>query len=680
LLGGRSSLGLFLSIAAAVAAPSGQLPRADDPAVIIVTGERVKRSLKETASSVSVAGQREIEAASADRVKQMLELVPNVQLGNGSQGPAIRGQDTTGALQALPAFLGGNRPRTTLIVDGRRTTYNEFVFGAAPAWDLNRIEVFRSPQTTTQGQNSIAGAIFVYSNEPTFEWEGRARLIGGNYHTGEVSAVASGPLSGDVAVRLSGDLRYSHTVSHIADRIQGADPNHDVYGLARAKLLVKPRGLPGSRLLITYTHSQSQAPQDLGVTAPFKKRRDEGGFYGTFRINADALTVAAHHEIAPRLAADLTATVGDANSRRLAFPGLGQSDIHGRDWSAEGVVNWAPEGPLRATVGVSRTHLKLRQFIDLSLLGGAIGRFRDAQDSLGVFGEASLIVGDATLTAGLRYQQDRQRREGALATPLESIPLVFGRTFRAWLPKVSLAFDFSPAVRAGVLVQRAYNPGGTTLRFDIARPDNFEAEKLWDYELFARARIASGVNVSANFFYYDMHNAQRLKEIVIFAPGGFPVGFADLFNAPKAHSYGAEAELAWRLGKRLSARLSAGLLRTKLSDAGPDYVDFAGNEFARSPHFTAAAAVDWDATRRLRLSAQLRHHGAYFADDINSAQVRIPRALIFDARAEYRLGPVTAFVYARNLFNKFALFDRFDNITASVEDPRRVGAGIEASF
>lgn len=120
-------------------------------------------------SSVVVASQREIEAGTADRVDQLLAMVPKVLLGNGSKGPAIRVQDTTGALQALPAFMGGNRPCTTLIIDRRRDTYNEFVFGAAPVWDVNRVEVFRSPQTTTQGQNSIAGAIFVYSNDPTVE-------------------------------------------------------------------------------------------------------------------------------------------------------------------------------------------------------------------------------------------------------------------------------------------------------------------------------------------------------------------------------------------------------------------------------------------------------------------------------------------------------------------------------
>jgi outer membrane receptor protein involved in Fe transport len=652
-----------------------------DPSEIIVTGERVKRSLRETDSSVSVATQRQIEAASADRLDQMLQLVPNVQLGNGSQGPAIRGLDSTGPLQALPAFLGGNRPRTTLIVDGRRATYNEFVFGAAPAWDVSRIEVFRSPQTTTQGQNSIAGAIFVYSNDPTFANEVSARAIGGNYHTGELSLVASGPLSGDVALRFAGDLRYNRSTSHIADRIEGGDPNHDAYGTARAKLLVKPRGLPDSRVLITLSHIQTQAPQDLGLTAPFKDRRDEGGFYGTFRINVDAVTAAAHHRIAEGLTADVTLTAGDSDSRRLAFPGFGQTKTTGRDWSGEAIVNWTAPGSLHAVGGVSRTHLKLDQFINLSRLNGAIGRFNDAQDSAGVFGEARFaLFPHATLTAGLRYQQDRQKRDGTFATTNETIPLDFDRTFDAWLPKLSLAYDFSPAVRAGMLVQRAYNPGGTTLRFDIAQPDNFEAERLWDYELFARATLGRGISLSINLFYYDMRSAQRLKGILVLTPTGMQVGFADLFNAPKARSFGGELELAWKVGRRLSVRASAGVLRSKLIDAGPEYPEFTGNEFARSPHLSSAAAVDWDATDKVRLSGQLRQHSGYYADDVNSDIVRVPGSAIVDVRAEYRMRRATLFAYARNLFDKFALLDRFDDQFASALDPRMVGVGVETRF
>lgn len=663
----------ILLLAAAPAEPQSE-PKAG--AEIIVTGERVPRSLRETPSSAVVAGQREIEAGAADRVDQVLARIPNVQLGNGSSGPAIRGQDTTGALQALPAFLGGNRPRTTLVVDGRRQTYNEFVFGAAPVWDVNRIEVFRSPQTTTQGQNSIAGAIFVQSNDPSQEAEGRARAIGGNYRTGQLSLLASAPLSGDVALRIAGDIRYSRTTSDIADRIAHGDPNHDVYGLARAKLLVTPRGLPDSRLLLTYSHTQSQAPQVVGLTRPFSKRRDEDGFYGVFRIGVDALTASGRQQLGDDLVADIVLSAGRSDSGRLAFHGLGQTHIDGRDWSAEAVLNWSPEGAVRAIGGVSRTHVGLDQFIDLSLLSG-IGRFEDAQEGAGIFGEVSITpIERVTLTGGLRYQQDRQNRTGAFA----AIPLDYDRTFRAWLPKVSVAYDFNDALRAGVMVQRAYNPGGTTLRFDTGQADNFEAERLWDYEAFVRGRFADGrLRAAANLFYYDMRDAQRAKDIFIFIPGGFGAGFSDLFNAPKAHSYGAEAEFEWRPSDRLSAGVGVGFLRDRIDRAGPGYDEFEGKEFARSPRFTASASIDWEGRPGLRLSGQVRHHSAY-ADDLATPGARTEAATIVDLRAEYRFRRASLFAYARNALDTFALLETFPPDQGTAEDPRMLGIGVETRF
>src|SRR4051812_5499065 len=109
---------LFMAAAQASAAAPGNPPDAPPPD-IVVTGERVPRSIKETASSVHVVSARELEAMPADLIDRVLAGIPNVQLGNGSEGPTIRGQDSTGVLQGLPAFLGGARPRATLEVDGR---------------------------------------------------------------------------------------------------------------------------------------------------------------------------------------------------------------------------------------------------------------------------------------------------------------------------------------------------------------------------------------------------------------------------------------------------------------------------------------------------------------------------------------------------------------------------------
>jgi outer membrane receptor protein involved in Fe transport len=661
----------------------GAPPAAMEIPEIVVTGERVSRSLRETSSSVYVATESDMEAQGADRVEQVLALIPNVQLGNGSQGPAIRGQDTTGALQALPAFLGGNRPRTTLIVDGRPVTYNEFVFGVAPVWDVARLEVFRSPQTTTQGQNSIAGAIFVNTRDPSPQPEYRARAIVGDFQTRQLSALASGPVAGEaVAFRVAGDLRYSHTTSRIFDWVENADPNHDVFGVLRAKLLVKPPSLPGSRMTLTYTHLHSQAPQLVGLTAPFRRRRDVEGGYGVFRINVDSLTAAIRHEAGSDLTANLLLTAGDGKVRRLAPAGLGQTRIDGRDWSAEAVLHWFPEGPLRIVGGISHTHVALRQFIDLSLLSG-LGRFRDNQDGSGLFGEATLALSPrATVTAGMRYQRDRQKRRGALDAGPSDIADDFDGNFHAWLPKLSFAYDFTPAVRVGVMVQRAYNPGGTTIRFDTGAPDNFDAETLWDYELFARAGRPGGrLTATANLFYYDMRDSQRAEPIRILTPSGIPVGFADLFNVPRARSYGLEAGVEWRAGNRFSARLALGLLDTRITDAGQVNTLFQDKQFARAPHLSGSAAVDWQPMDRLRLAAQLRHHSPYFSDNRNLALHRVPSGTIVDARLQYAVGRLSLFAQVRNLFDGLGLTELSDNgFSATAEDPRQVSVGIDSRF
>ena len=678
-----------LAMLAAVAAYQEPAPSSKDAQdEIVVTGERVRRSLHDTSSSVAVVSQADIEANGANDVDQILSLIPNVRLGNGSQGPAIRGLDSTGPLAALPAFLGGNRPRTTIIVDGRPVTYNELVFGTFGVWDVDRIEVFRSPQTTTQGQNSIAGAIFVNTNLPAFNPEYRARGIIGNYKTRQISAVASGPVSGDdVAFRVAGDFRYARTTSQILDDMAGADPNHDVYGQIRAKLLMTPG--PATRMTLTYSHSDSQAPQIVGVTAPFRKRRDEEDGYGIFRVNVDSLTAAVRHQVNSTLSASVLVTAGDSEARRFSFPGFGQTRNSGRDWSAEAIANWTPDGRLTAIAGVSHSHVRLKQFINLSLLSGSIGRFRDWQDGTGIFADVDIALSSrAKLTAGVRYQRDRQKREGALTADTFAIPVDFIGTFDAWLPKVTLSYDLTPQLRVGAMVQKAYNPGGTTIRVDTGRPDDFKAETLWDYEVFARAELAGGrATATANLFYYDMRNAQRAESILVFTPSGRPAGFANLFNVPKARSYGAEGQLTWRANEKLSGTLAVGLLGSKVVETDEESADLKGKEFDRGAHFSAAAAILWRPTGRLQIAAQARHHSPYFTDPENTPEVRVGSATTVDARAEYRLDRVTVFAQVRNVFSALNMLDLGDPhpVTGEpqfgeAEDPRMIAVGLETHF
>lgn len=668
----------FAILAAVAAQQSAPSPPEKAASEIIVTGERAPRSLLETPSSVAVVTARDIDSmAAADRIEQVLELIPNVTLGFGADGPTIRGQDTTGPARDLYAFLGGVRPRTTLIVDGRPVGFNEFTSGIEPLWDVGRVEVFRSPQTTTQGQNSIAGAIFIHTEDPGPASEVRVRAIGGQEHTRQISAVVSMPvLTDQVAIRIAGDYRYSHPSADIRDRVPGKDADHDEYGLLRAKLLVTPTALPGARIELSYSHTQSEMPQTELIGQPFQKRQNLSGFAAIFRTNVDSMTANLGYELGPDLIATAVVTHGDSDLRRFALPGFGQTEIRVRDWFGETVIRWSPAGPASFVGGISRARQHLRQHIE-PLVAFGEGRFDDHQESTGVFGEAGFTLAQRVkLTTGLRYQQDSQRRVGALGSGPSATDLDFDRSFHAWLPKVSLAYDIDPDVRAGVLVQRAYNPGGVTLRGDIAAVDVYDAETLWDYEIFARASFAGGrLTASANLFYYDMHNAQRAQPYTVQG-----VGFADMFNAPKARSYGLESQLEWRPNTRFSAALGIGLLRSRIVRTEASHASFEGNEFQRAPHVTATGSVEWRPIRHLQLSAQLRHSSGYWSDEANDPMRRIEGWTRVDGRAEWNAGRFKLFGYARNALDDFYLTWKFSPASATAGDPREIGLGVEANF
>lgn len=653
---------------------------------IVVTGERVPRRLRDTASSVRVIGQDEIEASGADRIDQLLASTPNVQEGSGEEGPAIRGQDSTGALRNLFAFLGGTRPRVTVQVDGRPISYYEYVNSSAPLWDVERVEIFRSPQTTSQGRNSIAGAMFVETADPTFDWQARGRFIAGDFRTRHASALVSAPLIADqLAVRVTGDGRLSRMASDMADGIAGADIDRDDYGSARAKLLFTPTAVPGLRVEATYAHQQSQSPQFEAVAPPFERRQYPvpAQTNGIHRINVDSLTLRMNAPLGSGLATSLTFSTGYAKLRRFGLPGLGLTRVGNRDRSAEALLRWEPSEPLRLSGGIHVLGTDQRQFIDISKLNNiGIGEFRDRQSSLGLFGEATWKPRPQwTLIGGLRRQSDRQRRVGAVGTGATGLRLDYDERFSAWLPKLSIAYAWSDQLSTGVLFQQAYNPGGTSFSLSRRVEDRFEAERLRNVEAFARASFAEGRGTfSANLFHNAIRQSQRQLTVPVTLADGniiFPVEFG---NAPRAEAYGLEAELGWRAGERLSVSGGIGILRTELTETLVATDPSRGKDFQRAPRWSAAAAVDWRPWPALRLSGNLRHHDGYFSDDANSANRRIRPATLVDIRAAYSLRQVTVFGYVRNLFDRFSLNYLFNPTFGTAVDPREIGVGVEARY
>jgi iron complex outermembrane recepter protein len=276
----------------------------------------------------------------------------------------------------------------------------------------------------------------------------------------------------------------------------------------------------------------------------------------------------------------------------------------------------------------------------------------------------------------LRYQRDRQDRVGTL----DVFAVNYQRSFDALLPKVALAYKVSDRVNVGVLAQRAFNPGGTTISFNTGLQDEFEAETLWNYEAYVRAGLAAGVQFNANIFYTDFKNAQRTTTTVTTNPLGEVIFEGDVGNVPSARSYGVELEIDARVTRRFNVRAGLGLLNTKITET-PDPLDpIRGGQFARAPKLSVSAGFDWQPVDGLRIDAQLRTNGRYFSDDANTPSLRIAGSTNVDAKISYEWKGIIASAYVRNAFNDFALTNLFSADFGAANDPRNYGISLEAKF
>ena len=69
--------------------------------------------------------------------------------------------------------------------------------------DVEQVEVLRGPQGSLYGKNTTAGAINITTNQPTFDFEGRAEVTAGNLNFKQAKAAISGPLSDNIAARIA---------------------------------------------------------------------------------------------------------------------------------------------------------------------------------------------------------------------------------------------------------------------------------------------------------------------------------------------------------------------------------------------------------------------------------------------------------------------------------------------
>lgn len=690
-----------LTQATAVAAQEANGSEESSEPPIIVTGERIDRTLRETASSVELFSADDINAlAVPETVSGLLTVVPNVTQTGGNAGPTIRGSNTSGVLTDAEGAFGGARPRTTIQIDGRPLTYNEYVFAGASIWDLTSVEVFRTPQTTTQGRNAIAGAIFLNTADPTDTFEASVRGIIGNYDTYQGSAYVSGPIIEDaVSIRVAGDYRQQRSAiatqagSATGDDLGIGSVRREYIGTFRSKLRIQPIG-DNVTIDLIYAHQETGRPQTEAVdtTLPGRVRANAQNPY--FTVNSDSVTGIVDLDLGGGFGLRNTTTYADVVARRLVpevlSPVTGELGFEGlarlaqEEFTNELLLSYDGDR-LEGVAGLYYLDSDADDFLEITFFGLYGGDFVDESRSYGVFGEFTYSPTDRLhLTLGGRYQRDTQVRDGGysfnpgfmLGDPLD-IDILLDKEFDAFLPKVGIAYDISEDVRIGGTVQRGYNPGGRTFSFTTFEVIDFAAEFVTNYELYLRSQLFDNrLILNANLFYSDFENAQRVIE------EDLGNGFTNFVfaNAEDARAIGFEIDGTVRASDVVQFALGLGYNNTELErytlQPGVE-----GNAFARAPEFSASGSIFITPIENLTLSFTGRYADGYFSEDANEAVNQIGSAFFADAQIAYDSGPLRIFLSAQNLFdNDHIVLLSNSGTRATFADPFEVMGGVQFRF
>ena len=213
---------------------------------------------------------------------------------------------------------------------------------------------------------------------------------------------------------------------------------------------------------------------------------------------------------------------------------------------------------------------------------------------------------------------------------------------------------------------------------DVGALDRVRPERLRDLEAGLEWR---GRALSAQLTLFDMRFRHEIAPIGRLTIMGTPLRR----NVPRSARRGAELEVAWRAGERLTGTANATLMRGRIDrwvdDAsGLTYTDV---EPLLTPRVLANAGLAWRATGAVRLTMDARHTGRSYLSNTGNDDFVLPAFTTADVGAEWRVGRLGVMAQVRNAANARAYRGGYTDGATSYyypQAPRNYVATIKLGF
>jgi len=693
------------------AATANQDTTAKELDTVVVTGEKLGRSLEETASSVSVTTEAELEDYGDENLDDVAERTANVTT-SGQGGLSIRGVSATGA-----EGTGGGQPVISTYLDGVPVDNFGLASNVFDSFDMEQIEILRGPQSTSLGRNVLAGAVVAVSRDPTPYWDARLRLRAAELGTRQYAFAGGGPLGDSLAFRVTANHRETEgflTNTTLNDDEWGAEETD----LLRGKLAWSPDFAPGLKLMLTGARTGREGRRSLGIEQnsdgdSARRTVTNNEDPGLNELESDLWSLRASYPLTEQVT--LTATTGYIDTvwaERLDYDqsdydgGIGFFDQHNRNYSQEIRLNIQDWGRWTGVVGLyggrflsealyanNGVRIPGAEVLPVPVVGELVeisidqyNDFSDEADNLAFFSEFDYAASERlTLTFGLRYDTEERaavndyaitRADGYLVPggPLSEVEIL-GQILQA-----GGTVDLLPLLGAGVTPNPGTNGVQTAeAEYEALLPKlglRYRLTEIWTaVATYAEAYRAGGAEVNssdASINEFDPEFTQNYEvglrafwptrgirlslnayyvdwqDQQVQVPTADGINFITQ-NAASSTLQGGELEASWQLSPAWNLYASYGYSQTEFEDYRTASDDYSGNEFVEAPEHSGSIGARWRGLSGWFASGSISHTDEYFLQPDNDPRATGDERQLVNLRVGYEATHWSAYVYGRNI-------------------------------
>ena len=554
--------------------------------VVVTDFKQNKRNL--TSIAVSTINSQQLLNQQIVNLKELTAVMPNFYMPD------------YGSYANTPIFIRGIGAKTKgsavgFYVDG--VPHFESSAFNIDLSDIAAVDVFRGPQGTLYGRNTIAGVINVYTHNPLDYQKTRIKVGYGRYN--DVVAQASNYSKLTDKLGLSSAISYHHNDGMFTNQFLNvkADKVNEVEG--RLGLYWRPTMNWLIHLNSTLTHSKQNgypyAPYDLtkdelspisyNGNSTYKRLISTTGLnarYENHRISFNSQT--SYQFIKSHQGIDQDFTPKD-----LFYA---DNSYHQNMLSQELTLKSNDKGRYQWIIGMFGMLLHSAPFIETSYYTKDFSTptsYKNPTVGYAIYHQSSYnIWRGLSATVGLRFDYehakiDYNQDKVTLTTGANAHvkDFVSSANFRQFTPKFALQYLTNRDNLYYASVTRGYKPGGFNTIFKTDAERAYDPEYSWNYEVGARLKFLNGrLTAEADLFYIDWRHMQTTYTVP--AVGNL------IANAGHTDSKGFELSFTYHPIKSLHFSMNYGYTHARyLGYKKSATEDFSGNRLPMVPNHSS---------------------------------------------------------------------------------------------